>query len=141
MLKDVLSNKHKFIFVGLRPSISAWKFSRQWSDGAYAGKQLKDALEQLGFFFDEMVFINLYTLPQEKASIQTDADDLAEAIRKLKRSVLYWTIVGMGKEVQKVLDSFTIEHLKLIHPAARGKIRKKYRYLKHCKEVLKSFYK
>jgi len=128
--------KHRFIFVGLRPSISAWKFGKQWSDGAYAGKQLKDALDKMDMDFDEMVFCNLYTMPLEMSRIKLDADDLRETIRKIRYFASIWLIVGMGLEVQQTLDKYGIEHLKLIHPAARGKIRKKSRYLKHCQQIL-----
>lgn len=127
----------RYIFVGERPSISAWKFSKQWSDGAYAGKQLKDAIDKIDCLeFADITFCNLWVKPKEMANPATDELDLVDSIATIVRYSPWWTIVGMGKIVQNKLDFFGIKHLKLIHPAARGKIRKKNRYLKHCVEVL-----
>lgn len=127
----------RYIFVGERPSISAWKFSKQWSDGAYAGKQLKDAIDKIDCLeFADITFCNLWITPKEMSNAAFDVVALDKSLQDIAVYSQWWTVVGMGKIVQNELDHFGIEHLKLIHPAARGKIRKKNRYLKHCKEVL-----
>jgi len=126
-----------YIFVGERPSISAWKFSKQWSDGAYAGKQLKDAIDKIDCLeFADITFCNLWTKPKEKSTPAIDVVDLDKSLHEITLYSKWWTVVGMGKIVQDQLGNAGIRHLKLVHPAARGKIRRKDRYLKHCKQVL-----
>ena len=127
----------RYMFVGERPSISAWKFSKQWSDGAYAGKQLKDAIDEIDCLeFADIVFCNLWIKPKGISNPAFDVVDLDKNLDQIFRYSAYWIIVGMGKIVQEKLDEYGIKHLKLIHPAARGKIRRKDRYLKHCRSVL-----
>ena len=46
-----------------------------------------------------------------------------------------YAIVGMGKNVQKALSELSIEHVQIIHPAARGQIRKKGAYIQHILAV------
>jgi len=127
----------RYIFVGERPSISAWKFTKQWSDGAYAGKQLKDAIDKIDCLeFADITFCNLWTKPTEMSTPATDKKDLSKTLDEIIQYSPWWIIVGMGKIVQEKLDEYGIRHLKLVHPAARGLIRRKDRYLKHCTEVL-----
>jgi hypothetical protein len=46
-------------------------------------------------------------------------------------------IVAMGRKVQQALAASGIEHLELVHPAARGAIRKKAVYEDHVRRVLR----
>jgi len=129
--------KKNYIFVGERPSISAWKFSKTWSDGAYAGKQLKDAIDKIDCLeYADILFTNLWKKPKEMSDSVTDKKDLSKTLDNLIQFSPWWIIVGMGRIVQEKLDVYGIRHLKLVHPAARGNIRRKDRYLKHCEEVL-----
>ena len=78
----------------------------------------------------------MWTKPKEKSNPAFDVVDLDRNLDQIEHWSLYWTVVGMGKIVQDQLDERDIPHLKLVHPAARGKIRRKDRYLKHCEKVL-----
>lgn len=46
-----------------------------------------------------------------------------------------YSIIGMGNKVQKALKDLEIEHIGIIHPAARGKILKRGAYVQHIKEI------
>jgi sulfopyruvate decarboxylase TPP-binding subunit len=46
-------------------------------------------------------------------------------------------IVGMGKAVQKVLEKYNIPHIKIVHPAARGKYKRYEIYVQHLRERLR----
>jgi hypothetical protein len=43
----------------------------------------------------------------------------------------------MGRVASSVLSRHDIAHVQMVHPAARGRIRKKERYAAHVQEVLK----
>ncbi len=47
-----------------------------------------------------------------------------------------WTIVALGRRVQKQLDYSGIHHLRMVHPAARGSIRARDAYHAHVADVL-----
>ena len=48
-------------------------------------------------------------------------------------------IVAMGAKVQKALRAEGINFIPIVHPAARGAIRKKERYIEHIREALDSY--
>ncbi|MFZ2202302.1 MAG: hypothetical protein WAV56_02785, partial [Microgenomates group bacterium] len=79
----------------------------------------------LGINPSEQEFINLFC---------DDGDINSEAVAYLLSTSLQ--VVGMGRLVQNGLDEEGIDHLKIVHPAARGKIRKKSRYKAHVRKVL-----
>lgn len=45
-------------------------------------------------------------------------------------------IVALGKRVSVALARLGIDHVALVHPAARGRIRKRERYIKHVADTL-----
>ena len=95
-----------------------------WEDKRLAGKQLFDAFDELGIDYSEFRFTN----------IKEPEHFLSLADKAMKEKV---TIIGMGNFVQRILSNMNIKHKKLIHPAARGSIRRKSTYANHVKEVLK----
>ncbi len=97
-----------------------------WKDGRLAAKQLFDALRAAGIDPAAARFSNLF-----------EDDDRRRVVLALRRAVSRgWTIVAMGKKVQAALLFENIAHLRLIHPAARGRIRGKQRYADHVRSVL-----
>lgn len=124
----------KFLFVGERPSHQAVKIGATWQNGRLAGKQLRDALLALNINPDEHRYCNLYTRPDVGAWDRADEMMALCEIRDAQNEGL--VIVGMGAIVCAVLAFRGVPHLQLIHPAARGAIRKKERYTSHVRSVL-----
>lgn len=110
----------KFLFVGEEPSQRAIDLDKGWYDGALAGKQL----------FDALIANNIDPLEQRFCNLFSDGLDVVMTLKGRR------PIVAMGKKVQAEFDRLEIPHIKLTHPAARGKIRKKERYIEHVKEQL-----
>lgn len=123
-----------FVFVGERPSKTAAKNGWNWGDGHLADKQLADALQAVGLDPAAQCYVNLFYL---------DGKPNPEVVKRLA-TLGSWEayggrktgIVGMGRKVQQALGRAGISHLKLVHPAARGTIRRKSNYAAHCRRVL-----
>lgn len=111
------------IFVGEKPSKTAKENGWTWEDGRLAAKQLFDCLEMIGVDPEEHSFVNLWTYSGVPKPFVVPAEE---------------TIVGMGKIVQDELDKRGIEYIPIVHPAARGSIRKKENYAGMLKERLKN---
>lgn len=118
----------KFLFVGEKPSNKAIAMKVAWVDGRLAAKQLFDALKDNGIDPAEHKFENIFHQREEEIINK-------EAVRRIRKTDL--VVVGMGQKVQQALDLLKIKHIKIVHPAARGKIRKKERYSQHIKDMLK----
>jgi len=112
-----------FLFVGEDRSQRAIKMNVTWKDGKLAAKTLFDALEYSKINLKNCTFCNLF----EKGGEQI--------VARYKYTCTV-TVVGMGKKVQKRLAELGVTHTPLIHPAARGKIRKKELYRQHVKDTL-----
>lgn len=115
----------EYFFIGERRSKTAQEKGYYWGDEVLCGKVLFDALRYAGIEPTEQVYANLW-------------EDNGE-INELTLSLLMGTdaqVVGMGNKVQKELGNREIEHTSIIHPAARGKIRKRGVYQQHIKAVL-----
>lgn len=124
-----------FLFVGERPSHQAVKIGATWQNGKLAGKQLRDALLSLNIDPDAHRYCNLYSGPE--AGCVRDSLDLREALVNIWATYEADTvIVGMGALVCQQLALAGIPHLQMIHPAARGAIRRKDRYTAHVGSVL-----
>ena len=108
----------KILFVGENRSHLAKKMNVTWEDGRLAAKQLFDALDAIGFPRDACEFCNWFEGGKGK--------------------VRNWDggIVAMGAKVQKALRAEGINFIPIIHPAARGAIRKKERYIEHIRDAL-----
>lgn len=108
-----------YLFVGEERSERAKELGLTWESGGLAAKQLFDALKACGIDPKTVNFTNWF-----------------EYGGKTKTTNWPGTVVAMGRKVQQALEERNIPHLKLTHPAARGKIRKKERYIAHLAEVL-----
>jgi hypothetical protein len=137
--------RRKLLFVGERRSQTAMRMGVTWEHGRLCAMTLHEALANIGVDAkdpEHVWFINLWGDHQVDVSLDETPRlvypfainvfnvHLADAIR------YRWTIVGLGKKVQRALDAHGIPHLKLIHPAARGGIRKRERYHAHVAQVL-----
>lgn len=114
-----------FLFVGERRSERAKKLGIRWETGGLAAAPLFDALRQCGIEpVSQVHFTNLF----ERGGWGT--------VRRAR--LVNVPIVAMGKKVQIALYQRGITHYRLTHPAARGKIRKRHRYVAHVRNVLSS---
>ena len=120
-----------FVFVGEKRSNRAIELGVIWQDKKLAAKSLLEALEANGIDPQKQIFLNLFFDGEGHKMIE----ESAEKIKGLADDGA--VIVGMGKLVQSYLEELNINHLKIIHPAARGKIRKSENYIAHIAEVLK----
>jgi hypothetical protein len=122
-----------YIFVGEKPSKRALDIGASWEKGGLAAKTLHDALEYNRIDPKECGFVNLFG---------DNSDDKEQPILGVCRALCAANragvkIVGMGRKVQRHLKFRGVPHIPLVHPAARGKIRDKHRYIDHVKEMLK----
>ena len=108
-----------FLFVGEERSQLAKNNGWTWADGRLAAKQLFDALQTCGIDPESCFFCNLF----ERGGLA--------AIKRHSGPV-----VAMGRRVQTELERRGIQFIPLVHPAARGKIRRKDRYTRHVRETL-----
>lgn len=107
-----------YLFVGEDRSQRAKDLKVTWKDGALAAKPLFEALRACDINPDTVEFVNWF-------------EGGKKTVRETKLLV-----VALGKKVQAALVEEGIPHIAMIHPAARGRIRKRERYIAHVKEVL-----
>jgi hypothetical protein len=125
----------RYLFVGEKPSDKAKQIGATWESRQLAGRTLADALDALAVGEEARTFINLFGDTPDAPLANTKRVQLrAGRIRARQREG--FVIVGLGRNVQQMLEHHGIEHRKLTHPAARGKIRRRDRYAAHVREVL-----
>jgi hypothetical protein len=112
------------LFVGEEPSETAKANGWKWGDGHLCSKTLLEAFDFAGFPRHKAEFLNLFT----------DGQINKKNLNQIRASLT--PVVGMGNKVQKVLNRYGVRHIPLIHPAARGSIRRTENYQQHVKEQL-----
>ncbi|MBS1722475.1 MAG: hypothetical protein JSS66_05650 [Armatimonadetes bacterium] len=115
----------QFLFIGERRSNTAIRMGVTWTDGRLCASTLFDALSRVGVDPSRQRFMNAFT-----DSGQVDLATVRTAAEAQE------VVVGLGLKAQRVLEEHGIEHVKLVHPAARGKIRLKDNYRRHVVETL-----
>ena len=117
----------QILFIGEEKSPTAVRKGWSWEDGRLAAKQLFDGLKGA----EDIVEVN----PKECKFVNLFEN---EGKRLVKSKSLYkYVVIALGDKVSKGLDNLAIKHYRMVHPAARGKIRKKENYINHTREVLK----
>lgn len=106
------------LFVGEERSNRAIEMGVTWKDKRLAAAHLSKAVEHIGIDWEECAFLNVF-------------EDDIEDIKSFEG-----VIVAMGRKVEKELKKHQIDHVFIIHPAARGKIRIIENYKAHVKEKL-----
>jgi hypothetical protein len=109
------------LFVGERRSSLAIRMGVRWENGRLAAKQLFDALKACGLEPSAHRYTNWFEWGGKKAVRLHEGP-----------------IVAMGRKVQRELVRRGITHTPMIHPAARGLIRKKERYIAHVRRTLRT---
>lgn len=107
--------------MGIKRSSRAKELGYYWRDGKLSGRTLFRALRFCGIDPEKQHYFNM-------------VDCSIRHLKGAKRSGL--TVVAMGNVVSTYLEKHGVNHLKMVHPAARGKIRKLGVYEKHVKAVL-----
>lgn len=125
-----------YIFVGERPSHTAFVKGWTWKDGRLAGRTLFAALAAAGIDPAEQKFRNLFgDTPSAPPFITDESRDRAERLWE-EAYLSGATVVALGDKVARALTALEVPHKKLIHPAARGAIRARDRYIAHVRETL-----
>ena len=119
-----------FAFIGERRSSRAIRMGVTWEDGRLAAKTLHDALNAAGIDPSAQRYLNLYA---DTGPLVPNALSLAEAQALSAAGV---QLVALGRLVQRELQRAGLPHRSLVHPAARGAIRKTERYRAHVAAVL-----
>jgi len=110
-------------FIGEKRSEQAIRNNWHWDDNVSTARFLLDCLANIGIHQSNIIFYNLWS---------DDGILQKEVISELQSNSI--PIVGMGKIVCDELDKYEISHMSIIHPAARGKIRKKELYTQHLQD-------
>ena len=106
------------LFVGERRSEKAKQLGLYWKDGGLAAKPLFEGLRAAGIEPTECRFVNWF-------------EGGKSATRRHEG-----VVVAMGQKVQSALAIEGISFIPLVHPAARGRIRKRERYIAHVAQQL-----
>ena len=117
-----------YVFVGERRSARAIAIDVTWTAGRLAARTLFDALRASGIDPSAQVYLNAFAddgRPNDEALASLDQH------RQQGR-----VIVALGRRAQRVVAGLGVPHLRLIHPAARGAIRRTATYRAHVAAVL-----
>ena len=123
-----------FLFIGEKRSRTAIERGWTWESGRLAARTLDDALTALGIGVFEYSCLNILT-----DEGRLNVDTLEAIAYSLHRSKCPWHIIALGHIAAALLRRHGIPHVMMIHPAARGSIRKKGRYQAHVRETLAPF--
>ena len=124
----------RYLFVGERPSQRAVQIGATWQNAKLAGRTLRDVLTTLGIDPNQQLYTNLYT--SATPSVDTDTFDEHQALNGIKTYLRQaYVVVGMGNIVSSRLAAAGVPHCQLVHPAARGAIRRRDRYVAHARAV------
>jgi len=108
----------QFLFVGEERSPRAVQMGVTWKDKRLCAGHLSQAVEHVGLDWEELTFKNVFE------------DDIKDIMS------FRGIVVAMGRKVENELKKHGVDHIFIIHPAARGKIRIIENYKAHVKEQL-----
>jgi hypothetical protein len=124
----------RYVFVGERQSPKAAQGGHTWANGKAAACTLHAALRTLGHDPAACTFLNLWRTPGLGPTNERLAPGVLGALKQAKQEGA--VILAMGRLVERELKRRRIPHRPMIHPAARGRIRKRERYMEHVRSVL-----
>lgn len=115
------------LFIGECRSLTAKSKGWTWEDGRLAAKPLFEALEAMGVDPRAHEYTNLWldTSPPTIAANKFDWLGMKQSSGFV-----------LGKRVSNEMNTRGVDHVALVHPAARGRIRKRERYHAHVKKTL-----
>lgn len=124
----------RFVFVGERQSPKAARTGATWQNGRLAARTLHDVLRAIGVEPEAQAFLNLWSAPGLGPAKQPPRRQSIAAVRRAVREGL--CVVALGNLVARELERAKVPHVRMVHPAARGLIRKRERYVEHARAVL-----
>jgi hypothetical protein len=137
MTSKVHNAPRTLLFVGECRSLTAQRQGWTWKDGRLAAKPLFEALAAMGVDASAQAFVNLWTdnatglAPGERAAVIG-----WQKIASLRKHAETGIVIALGQRVSAELARRGVDHVAIVHPAARGKIRKRERYHAHVREKL-----
>lgn len=124
-----------YLFVGERPSITAYCKGWTWRDGRLAAATLFEALLRKGVAPLEQGYVNLFgDHPDSLIRYTTEAQARAAVISEIAKAGVM--VVALGRQVEKALNTYGIPNRAIRHPAARGAGRAREIYINHICETL-----
>jgi len=111
----------RLLFLEEKRSEIAKERGLRWEHGRLAAKPLFEALRNVGIEPLECTFRNLFENP-----------NIPEIIRHVRQGGM---IIALGRKVDDELKKQGIPHIYMVHPAARGRIRRREKYKAHVKHV------
>jgi bifunctional DNA-binding transcriptional regulator/antitoxin component of YhaV-PrlF toxin-antitoxin module len=134
---------YSYLFVGEKRSELAIKMNVSWVDGRLSAKQLFDALDACGIPRKKCNFLNWWPdrVPHARTFSEVCPRQHIRQINNYNREGGWGSgdivqIVAMGSKVQKAMSKEGIDFIPIVHPAARGTIRKKENYAEHIRQQL-----
>lgn len=130
--------RRSILFIGECRSLTAQRRRWTWKDGRLAARPLFEALEAMGVDPRAHEYTNLWS---DNAAGTTygalKPGVLRSTLARISaRRDAGFVIVALGKRASAELARRGIEHVALVHPAARGSIRKRERYRAHVAKTL-----
>ncbi len=119
------------VLVGECRSLTAIRRGWRWKDGRLAAKPLFEALAAMGVDPAAQRYVNLWTDPPLVPVITSHRKEFLR--HHLRQGAI---VVALGNRVSAALTELEIDHVAIVHPAARGRIRKRERYIAHVAERL-----
>jgi hypothetical protein len=117
--------------VGERPSPLAARKGWDWTSGRVCAKTLAEALDACGLPRSAWTVYNPWAEPG--LGRPRAAPDLAPVLAAAAAGV---RIIALGRLASGALRAAQIPHTYMVHPAARGAIRRRARYHAHVASVL-----
>lgn len=118
------------LFIGENRSRTAQRRGWRWQDGRLAARPL----------FQALAAVDVDPAVQEFRNLWTDSEIPAISRTTLARIRAHQArggrVVALGKRVAGELARRGVDHLALVHPAARGVIRLRLNYIAHVVGIL-----
>lgn len=127
------------IFVGECRSPTAVEKGWTWKNGRLAAKPLFEALASMGVDPSAQTFINLWCDPP-RGQMRAERPRLnSRSLTRIRLALAEgYVVVAMGWRVSSAMAKIGgLDHVAIVHPAARGRIRKRERYIAHVTSTLR----
>lgn len=124
------------LFVGERRSSAAIRLGVRWEDGRLAARTLHAALRFAGFNPAAQVYTNLFADPASGTAVSPFVVAGPVRAQLHAAAALGVPLIALGRRVEAALIRDGLPHRFLIHPAARGAIRRRDRYRSYVAAVL-----
>lgn len=128
--------KRVITFIGECRSLTAIRNGWSWADGRLAAKPLFEALRAMGIDPSAQSYVNLFEDPPLSGPPPSKPKIDHGTVASLRCCTQARIYVALGQRVSRELTRLKIKHVALVHPAARGRIRKRHRYHRHVKTTL-----